>query len=316
MANDFYTANQVADVALRLAESDQFLSALIARDIVNPLKGGGAGRTIELDVPNALVARDRNVDDKATALVYDELTETKITVTANQAAYSGVSLSDGDLSLDLKDFSRQVLAKQIDAVTEKVESAVAAKLNAIPLNTSVPWDASRPEKTFTAIRKELRVRGVPQTGLNVVCGVDVYAALLDSNLLTDASQSGSTQALREGNVGRLRGFNIVESTRVAEDEIVAFHRDAFSLSVKPETVPAGAPFGALVTGNGFGLRYLRGFDMSVAKEQSLVGTMYAIVAMPMYKITRNETTHVATATQLAAGQDATFRMSITDTEPA
>lgn len=313
MANEFYTAQQVSDLALRLAESDQFLSALIARDVVNPLKGGGAGRSVELRVPNGLIARDRNVDDKSTVLIYDELKETRITVSANQAAYSGVDLSDGDLSLNLSDFGAQVLVHQVNAVTEKVEGAVAGALNAIPAYDDsegvIRLDEADPIKTFTDIRKVLRKRGVPETGLQVVVGVDVYAALLDAKAITDASESASTAALREGNVGRIRGFEIVESTRIADDEIVALHRDAFSLTVKPETVPAGAAFGQVVTGRGFGLRYLRGFDMSVAKERSLVSTMYAVVRMPMFKITQDGATQRTTAVQLPAGHDATIRVA-------
>ena len=317
MANDFYTADQVAGVALRLVESDQYLSALIARDIVNPLKGGGAGRSVELRVPNGLIARDRNVDDKTTALIYDELTEARITVSANSSAYSGVDLSDGDLSLNLADFTAQVLTHQVDAVVEKIEAAVATTLNSIPvydpLNeidpnaSAITWDAADPVKTFTQIRRVLRKRGVPLGGLQTVVGVDVYAALLDAKAITDASESASTAALREGNVGRIRGFEIVESTRVADDEIVAFHRDAFSLTVKPETVPTGAPFGALVTGSGFGLRYLRGFDMSVAKERSLVSTMYSVVRLPMFRISQVGGTNQTEAVEVPAGADATFR---------
>jgi len=315
MANDFYTADQVSQVALRLVEEDQYLSALVSRDIVDPLKGGGAGRTISLAIPNALVARDRDIDDKETELVYDELAEARITTTAGSAAYSGVSLSDGDLSLDLSDFSRQVLAKQVDAVVEKIENAVATSLLSIPLNTDVAWDSAHPERTFTQIRKILRKRGVPQTGIRCVVGVDVYAALLDADLLVDASSSGSTAALREGNIGRIRGFDIVESTRVSDGDIAVFHKDALSFSVRAPLAAAGQ-FAATATGNGYSLRYTRGFDMSNAETKSLLDTMYAIVKLPMYKITRDESTHKATATQLAAGEDATFRMSISDAEPA
>lgn len=316
MANDFYTPEQAAGVALRMVEADQYLSALVARNIVDPLKGGGSGRVVEIPLPNGLIARDRNVDDKTTALIFDELKETRITVTAGASAYSGVTLSDGDLSLNLADFSRQVLRPQVDAVVEKVEAAVATAIRNIPINTSVKWDAAHPEKTFTAIRKALRLRGVPQNGIQCVVGVNVYAALLDANLLVDASSSGSTEALREGQIGRLRGFTIAESTRVGDDEIIAFHRDAFSLTVKAPVAPAGAAFSAAVTGNGYALRYLRGFDITVANERSLVDTMYAVVTLPMYKIAPVQGTNRTEAVLVPAGQDATFRMSIGDAEPA
>ena len=310
MANDFYTADQVANVALRLAEDDQFLSALVARDIVNPIQGGGLGTAVQLKVPNALVARDRDIDDKTTALIYDEISEDVITVTANKAAYKGIQLSDGDMSLHLKDFAAQVLVPQVDSVVDRIEKEVADKLAAIPETVDIAWDPAKPLETFTAIRKALRKRGVPSEGIQCVVGVDVYATLLDANVLTDVSQSASTAALREGQVGRLRGFNVVESTRIADGDIAAFHRDAFTLSVRPPA-PAAGQFAATLSGNGFGLRYTRGFDMSVAKHLSLVDTMFALTALPMYKITRDYTTKVATAVQLAAGSDATLRVDTT-----
>lgn len=308
MANDFFTANQVAQVALRLAEEDQALSALVARNIVNPIAGGGQGTAVQLKVPNALVAYDRDIDSKSAELVYGEIAESVITVTANKAAYSGVSLSDGDMSLHLADFASQVLVKQVDAVVDRVEKEVADTLNAIPTTDDIAWDEASPLSTFTAIRKELRQRGVPAEGIQCVVGVDVYAALLEANVLTDASQSASTAALREAQVGRVRGFNVVESTRVADGDIIAFHRDAFTLAVRPPA-PAQGQFAATVSGGGFGLRYTRGFDMTVAKHLSLVDTMFALVKLPMYKVERNYTTHAATATQLAAGEDATLRVS-------
>jgi len=308
MSNSFYTADQVAQVTLRLAEEDQALSALIARDIVDPIKGGGLGTAVQLRVPNALVARDRDIDDKTTALVYDEISEQVITVTANKAAYNGVSLSDGDLSLHLRDFASQVLVKQADAVVDRVEKEVADTINAIPATTLTrAWDATKPLQAFTDIRKILRQRGVPSDGIQCVVGVDVYAALLEADVLTDASQSQSTAALREAQVGKVRGFNVVESTRVADGDIIAFHRDAFTLSVR-SPAPALGEFAATVSSGGFSLRYTRGFDMTVAKHRSLVDTMFAVVPMPMYKITRDYSTFAATATKLDAGSDATIRV--------
>lgn len=314
MANDFYTANQVAEVGLKLAEEDAFLSALVSREIVNPLAGGGKGRTVDVKVPTALIAHERGIDDKTTALLKDELSETTVPVTLGTRAYSNVWLSDGDLSLDLRDFSAQVLAPQIDAVTDFVENEVADALNAITLDTSIAWDPADPVPTFTAIRKLLRKRGVPQTGLQVVVGVDVYAALLDAKAITDNSESGSTAALREGNVGRIRGFNIVESTRVADDQIVAFHRSAFTLVVRPPVVSPGASFGTTLTSRGFGLRYIRDYDSQHTADYSLVDTMLGVAAMPLYRVTRNYGASTASVSSVTGG--GAFRMSISDTEPA
>lgn len=309
MANAFYTPIQIAKVAVAMAREDAFLAALINRDFEQDLFGGGGqGRTVNVRIPTALIARERSIDEVAASIVLDSLTETTVPITLGTHAYSAVGLSEGDLTLDLQDFAAQVLKPQVDAVTDYVENAVATALAAVPEDTAIAWNAATPEKTFTAIRAKLRKRGVPTEGLNVVCGVNVYAALLDANAILDASQSGSTAALRDGQVGKLRGFQIVESTRVGDDDIVAFHRDAFTLAVRAPKVPAGASFGQTVTDKGFSLRYLRDYDANRTQDRSIVSTFAGVKQMPLYKITRNYGT--STASVVAVPEGAAMRVNI------
>ncbi|QNJ56508.1 major head protein [Arthrobacter phage Elezi] len=313
MANTFYTAEQVAKVAVAMATQDSYLGALVNRNFENDLLGGGGkGRTVNVKVPAALIARSRGIDDVTTNIVLDSLTETTVPVTLGEHIYNAVGLSEGDLTLNLEDFSRQVLAPQVDAVVDAVEEEVAEALRGIALDTATDWDAANPVKTFTQIRKILRQRGVPSANLNVVVGTNVYAALLDAKAITDASESGSTAALRDGNVGNLRGFTIVESTRVDDDEIVAFHRDAFTLAVRAPIVPAGASFGQSVSGGGYSLRYLRDYDVTKTMDRSMVSTFAGVAAMPLYKVERDYGAKTASVVEVPGG--AAFRMSIGDAE--
>jgi hypothetical protein len=315
MANTFYTPEQVASVAVAMAVQDSFLGALINRNFENDLLGGGGkGRTVNVRVPAALIARSRGIDDVTTNIVLDSLSESTVPVTLGEHIYNAVGLSEGDLSLNIEDFSKQVLRPQVEAVVDAVEEEVAAALRAVSLNTAIAWDEANPVKTFTEIRKVLRQRGVPSNGLNVVVGTNVYAALLDANAINDADKSGSTDALREGNVGKLRGFTIAESTRVDDDEIVAFHRDAFTLAVRAPLVPAGAAFGQTVSEGGYSLRYLRDYDVTKTMDRSMVSTFAGVAAMPLYKVTRDYTANTAAVETVAGG--AALRMSIGDTEPA
>lgn len=309
-ANSFYTPAQVAKVAVAMARDDAFLAALVNRDFEDDLFGGGGkGRTVNVRVPSALIARERSIDEVSASIVLDSLAETTVPITLGTHAYSAIGLSEGDLSLDLTDFAAQVLKPQVDAVTDYVENAVATVLSGVAEENSIAWNAASPEKTFTAIRAKLRKRGVPTEGLNVVVGVNVYAALLDANAILDASQSGSTAALRDGQVGKLRGFQIVESTRVADDDIIAFHRDAFTLAVRAPKVPAGASFGQTVTDKGFSLRYLRDYDANKTQDRSIVSTFAGVKKMPLYKVTRNYGTTTATVTAVPEG--AVVRVNIT-----
>lgn len=303
MANTFYTPEQVAQVAVNLATEDSLLSALINRDYeADLLGGGGKGKAVNVRVPSALVAHVRDVE-AVDQITFDSLAESTVSVTLGDHIYSAVALTEGDLSLNIADFSAQVLAPQVDAVVNGVEAKVAAALASIPLSEDVAWNEADPVKTFTKIRAVLRQRGVPQTDLNLVVGTDVYAALLDAEAITNTAASGSTEALREAGVGRVRGFNVVESTRVADDEIVAFHRDAFTLAVRAPLVPAGAAFGASESSNGFSLRYLRDYDANTTRDRSLVSTFAGVAAMPFYQVDRA----AGTVTPVTGG--AAFRMS-------
>lgn len=313
MANDFYTPDQVAKVAVAMAVEDSYLGALVSRNFADDLLGGGGkGRTVNVKVPAALIARTRGIDDVTTNIILDQLAETTVPVTLGEHAYNAVGLSEGEMNLDLTSFAEQVLSPQVAAVVDYIEELVADALKAITLDTSIGWDAANPVPTFTAIRAHLRKNGVPQTGLNVVVGTNVYAALLDANAITDASASGSTEALREGNVGKIRGFNIAESTRVGDDEIIAFHKDAFTLAVRAPQVPVGQ-WGQSVSAGGYSLRYLRDYDVTKTLTRSMVSTFVGVAELPLYKVERDYTANTATVSEVAGG--ATFRMSIGDVEP-
>lgn len=292
MANTLYTPEQVAKVAVAMASEDAYLSALVSRNFENDLLGGGGkGRTVNIKVPAALIARERGIDDTTASIVLDNISETVIPLTLGTHAYSAVPLSEGDLTLDLTSFSAQVLGPQVDAVVDFCENEVATLLNGTAewndLATAPAYDAADPVKTLTAIRKRLRENGVPQSGLNLVVGTDVYADLLEANAIQDASQSGNSAALREGQVGRVRGFTVVESTRVAAGDIIAFHKDAVTLAVRAPIVPQGASFGQTVASNGFSLRYLRDYDVTKTVDRSMVSTFVGAVAVPVKRVVRD-----------------------------
>jgi len=299
--NQFYNAEQVAKVAVAMAAEESYLGALISRDFeADLLGGGGKGRTVNVRVPAALIARSRGIDETTAAIVLDSLTEATVPVTLGEHLYSAVGLSEGDMNLDLEDFSKQVLAPQVAAVVDYIEEEVANALAKIDLSTAITWDPANPVATFTAMRRELRQRGVPQANLNVIVGTNVYAALLDAKAITDASESGSTEALREGNVGKLRGFTIAESTRVDDDEIVAFHKNAFTLAVRAPAVPAGQ-FGQVVNEAGYSLRYLRDYDTMHTLHRSMVSTFAGVARMPLYRVVRDRDAQTARVEEVAGG---------------
>lgn len=269
MTNTFLTSDNLARVAATLAGEDLGLAALITRDLEADFSAG-KGNVVKVRVPGAVAAQTRSISDTSTPLVSDEIAEQSINVTLTEHAYSNVVLSEGDLDLSIENFSAQVLAPQVAAVVKHVERAVATAMKATPETVAITFAAATPAKTFTAIRSTLRSNGVSvDMPLFAAVGTDVYGALLDGPIGTfDAD-------------GKVRGFTVVESNRLAPDEIVGFVPEAFALVVRAPAVPSGAPYGASVSDNGFALRHIRSYDGTVAADRSLLSAFVGVQAMPL-----------------------------------
>lgn len=279
MANTFINPTQVARTALALVGDDLVLAATVNRDFQAEYVAG-IGTTINVRVPATLTARSRALDATG-AITTDDLTESTVPVALDNMAYSAVRVNDEDLTLRIEDFARQVLSPQVRALVEAIEAKVAAEMQAVSETLTIAYAAATPADTFVAARKALRDLGVPSSGLYAAVGTGVYGDLLKSALLRQVDQSGSSAALNEATIGRLHGFTVIESNRLADDEMVFYHEDAFTLAVRAPIVPAGVAFGQSMSENGFALRWIRDYDSSTLADRSIVSTFLGTTTMPM-----------------------------------
>jgi len=269
MANAFLTSDNIARVATRLVSDDLNLAALVSRDLEAEFRPGGSN-IVRVRVPGAVVAQTRSIFDTSTPLVSDEIAEQFINVTLSTHVYDNVVLSEGSLDLSIEDFTAQVLVPQARAIAAYIERVTATAMSAVPETTSIAYSATSPAKTLTAMRKQLRDNGVAEDQeLIAVVGSGVYADLLEAETVT--MEAG----------GKVRGFTVIESTRIPSDEIIAFVRDAFTLVVRAPEVPDGAPYGASISEGGFALRHIRSYDGTVAADRSLVSAFVAVQPMPL-----------------------------------
>jgi hypothetical protein len=277
MANTFVDPTSVVRLGLALVVQDLVLAATMNRDYESDF-GGGKGSTVNVRVPAVLAARDRGLHDTG-AITADEILEDTVPVALTGSVYSAVFVDDADLTLSVEDFGRQVLAPQVLAVVENLETKAAAAMQGLAETTSIAYDAAAPEKTFTAARKALRDLGVPASGLFAAVGTGVYSDLLNAKAITDVSQSGSTGALREATVGKVRGFEVIESNRLADDEMVFYHKAAFTIAVRAPKVPDGVSFGEAKAEKGFAMRWIKDYDSATTRERSVVSTFVGVKSM-------------------------------------
>jgi len=269
--------SDVATTAAKIVGTDLNLAALISRDVEAEF-APGKGATIRVPVPAAIPTRTRGIYDTTTPLVSDDLEEQFISVKLENHLYNLAILSEGDLSLDIKDYAGQVLRPQARAIATKIEALTAAAMSAVPATTTITYNTAAPAKAFTAARRVLRDNGVPgEAVLRAAVGSNVYADLLDA----PTGQGFDAD-------GKVRGFEVIESTRLDADDIVAFIPSAFSLVVRAPQVPNGAAYGASIKtpveqggSTAFAIRVINDYSPNVAADRSLVSTFAAVAAMPL-----------------------------------
>jgi hypothetical protein len=290
MPNAFnpYTPQQIGEVAVGLATSGFRLAKVVAKFGPNDFKEG-RGDTVFLNVPGALTAHSRSLGEVTTSIVLDSLTESQEPVKLNVHAYSAVGLSEYDLSLGLQDFSKQVLLPQVDAVVNKIETAIEVTLSGLTEDTTIAYDPTDPVKVFSAGRRALSNKGIDVSSADLVAivGANIVEDLFDSGAL-DFDKTGAADALRSGTIGRVRGFEAIESGRVGDDEVIFMTRTSLYLAHRAPAVPLGATYGETVIQDEISLRYLRDYDVTKTQDRSLVSTFVGVGVMPLYKVERTE----------------------------
>lgn len=259
MANETLKAEQIVEAAVLLLQREIVLPRLVWRQADANFRGA-KDDTITLRVPAVLDARTRTMranDD----LTFDEFAETAVPVKLDTHVYSGLKIRDEELTLDIRDFARQVLAPQIRAVAEGMEDVIATTLAAAtPVDeVSFTEGTDEPFDVLVDARKALNIANVPMANRVFLAGANVEAALLKSEKFNRVDQSGNADALQEATLNRIAGFTVVASNAIDPDAAYAFQQNAVALAIVAPDLPDGAPSKAKVALDGLAMRYLRDY---------------------------------------------------------
>jgi hypothetical protein len=278
VANTVIKATRIVRAAQLLLLRELVLPRLVFTDLSKRDFVGAANDTVSLSVPAKLSARSR-VMRANTALTFDEFTEHKVDVTLNTHVYKGLNIRDEELTLDIQDFTAQVLAPQMVGVAEGLEDLIATTLAAAdPHADPIPFTEGTDEPFDVAVdaAAALNKMNVPRSGRTLLLGANVEAAFMKSDKLSRVDQSGSDSALRDAVLTRVAGFTVVGSNAIDADAAYAFDRYAVAFIAVAPDIPQGAPFGAIVQPGAAGLpglRYIRHYNPNATNgpvDQSLV----------------------------------------------
>jgi len=277
VAHVFVKAEKIVDQGLGMLQRELVLPRLVSRLAASDFVGS-KNDTVNVKVPSILSAREYTFrNNRNSPITYDDLEELSIPVTLDKHVYSGVKITDEQLTLDIASWGEQVARPQIRAVAEKLESYIASAMSAANYAETVQYDGvetgegvSSIYETLVEARSVLNKANVPAGGRVALLGANVEAAALLSPNLVNVDQSGTDSALREATIGRLAGFTVIGNCNsIDPDFAVAFHPTAFAFANMAPEVPSGATAGATSAFEGLAMRWIRDYDPDHLQDRSV-----------------------------------------------
>ncbi|MGI5245423.1 P22 phage major capsid protein family protein [Dactylosporangium sp. CA-139066] len=278
MAHDLKkNAPLIIKAALGLLEEELTLGQLVYRDFDSDF-AGKQGDTVNVKRPARLTAEDIGFRSSNRQVTGQDLVESTFPVKLREYPVNAVDLSDEEMTLDVENFGSQVLQPQVEAIARYIEARLAFEMQANTVTGALgaKTDGSDLLAKITRARKLLNDRNVSRGGRILLVGSAVEEALLNLAILTEADKSGTTEALREAILGRLRGFTVVGSNQIDEDVAIAYHPTAFALITRAPVIPDGASFGAATSYGGYAMRWIKDYDASRLSDRSVLGTFMGI----------------------------------------
>lgn len=286
MPNDFITPSLIARRGLATLYNTTVLGNLVWRDF-DPDFTGKQGDTVTIRKPAVFTAEEFNRSAGVTIQAADE---DSTTVALNKIANVSFAVTDEEMTLEVEDFENQLLVPAMEAIVQKVDGDLAEALIDAAEGAGGGGTATMNSVASDAVieaRTALGRNKLPTSDRHAVLSPEGAGVALADDLFVEADKSGATDALREGSIGRVFGFDTYESQvfglgagdkGVADG--VAFHRSAVTLAVRPLDVPRGLPSDKVAVENykGLSLRTTYSYNSSKKQDEVSCDLLYGIAS--------------------------------------
>ena len=264
MANTILTPDIIAREALMVLRNNAVMANLVHRDYSEDFVGA-VGDTITVRKPATFVANEYNG-----SINVQDATETAVPVVMNKHLDVSFAVTAKQMTMDIADFSKQLLVPAMQAFADKVDKLLIA-LESEATSRHAHADGAIAPADLIAARKFLTENAAPLADRRFVVGATAEADLLGNELFVSAEKIGDNgTALREASLGRKFGMDCYVDQNIAKNgnytPSIAFHKNAMALVTRPLALPNGAAKAAIVNYDGFGLRVVYGYDMNTKTD--------------------------------------------------
>ena len=257
MANTLLTPQIIAKEALMVLRNNAVMANLVYRDYSDEF--AAVGDTITIRKPATFKAKEYNG-----SIDVQDATESGVKVVMNKLLDVSFAVTSKEMTLDIADFSNQLIVPAMQAFADKIDSSILALESGITNRVN----ATNAKADIIAARKYLTTASAPLADRRYVYNSDTEADLLSTDLFVNAGAVGDDgTALKEASLGRKFGMdfyvdqNIPAAASQGKMEAMAFHKNAFALVTRPLALPQGAANAHIENYDGFALRVVYGYDM-------------------------------------------------------
>jgi len=203
MPNKFIEVKEIARQLMpRLIENLVFPN-LIHKDYSNEFVKG-KGTKIQVKKPVVLQAEEFNQETGTTP---QDVNEESVEVTLDRLATVDVDFTSIQMVANVDDLNRLFLEPAAVALAEKINADGLELYKDIPYCVGTAGTTPSTLEDIANARKMLNVNKVPVAGRVAIWDPEADAKFTTISAIVNAEKSGSTQALREGSIGRVMGLN-------------------------------------------------------------------------------------------------------------
>lgn len=224
-------------------------------------------------------ARDYEWRSRTAPIILDKIGQTVVDIKLDTHIYQGVAVTDEQMTLDVENFTRDIVVPQVDALADRAEGKVLVGLRNADFKTPLPdfYEDDDPYKWAIRVRSLLNSQGAPRAGRYLLVGAAVEAWLLMSDRIAPPGATPETsRAVREASLGRLAGFDIIPVPLLDDNEVFAVTSDALIIANVAPTVPRGAVDGAVRSYRGWNLRHIFDMDSNYLQDTSILSTFMGV----------------------------------------
>lgn len=282
MANAFVKPTEVVNTAIQMLQNELILTNLVWLNGIGDF-AHKFNDTITVRVPAPSRGHTRALRGVGAArnLTVSDFTEDSFPVTLTDVAYHLGVLTDEEMTLDVESFAAQILPRQVRGVADILEEGVRDLIVGAPYSAAGAVHEVAPTDFFKGVngaRRALNELYIPQ-GRVLLVGTAVTEQILNDDrfIKYDSQGQSAVSALQEARLGRIYGYEIIESTLIPHGDAYLYHPTAFIAATRAPAPPLGAVKSTAISGDQrIAMRWLVDYDPTITSNRSLIDTYFGL----------------------------------------